>query len=154
MTDVTDQSSHEHQPNHMSWMCIIKMYKGDVSMTRTVIMYKDNRNNALLRFPSPSERVEKSLVFRDEGKEKILHLSRSGSISITRQSNGTYLVLDTDDGTKKFRLSSSCDLYDKIKEFTPMSVPKYNTDKVYLYDNIFVRFMINPGVTITFDTED
>ena len=119
-------------------------------MTRIVIMYNNARNNDKISFPSPKERVEK----KSETEEvfSILYLTKSGSLSCICEKNRTYIMIDADNGTKKFCLSKSHDMYDKIKKSFPEHCPGYDADHVKIGP---IEITINSaGISVKFDTPD
>ena len=115
--------------------------------TRSIVMYMDARNNNTISFPSPTERNEQQ-VFGG----LLIELTRSGSISLIMKSSGTYIVLDTDRGTKTFKLSSSYRVYDEIKKAVPEHTLGYLSDVVDIGP---IRIYINhTGISVVFNTED
>ena len=127
-------------------------------MTRSIVMYRNNRNNNTISFPSPIERVEKKVIsFVTESDlhadDTILYLTRSGSISLLRESGRTRIIIDTDRGTKTFLISSSANVYEKIRNFTPEHCPGYDSDIVNLGEGIKV-YINHSGISVVFNSED
>ena len=116
--------------------------------TRSITMYMDDRNNDTISFPSPVERNEQKTF-----GGLLLDLTRSGSISLIMKRTGTYIVLNTDRGTKTFKMSSSYRTYDEVRNFFPEHCPGYKSDIVYLGGSITV-YINKSGISVVFHTED
>lgn len=116
--------------------------------TKSIVLYKDNRNNETIAFPSPSERNEQKTF-----GGLLLDLTKSGSIYLVMKSSGTYLGLNTDRGTKTFKLSSSYRTYDEVRNFSPEHCLGYKSDSVYLGGSITV-YINKSGISVVFHTED
>ena len=116
-------------------------------MTKSIVMYRDDRNNDTISFPSPADRNEQKTF-----GGLLLEITKSGSMSLICKSTGTYIVLDTDRGTKTFKMASSYKVYDEIKKAFPEHCPGYGTDIVDIGP---IRVYINrSGISVVFNTEE